>query len=59
MICQSCREKNHPGCLSADCCCGHSGSSVRPLSDAERQQVRDGTLTARVLPRETGDGADR
>jgi hypothetical protein len=58
MICKRCREKDHIGCLTADCCCGHSGSPVRPLSDAERQEFRNGTLTARVMPREAAPEVD-
>lgn len=61
MICQRCRERDHLGCLTSDCTCGHHGSPVRSLTDAERQQVRNGSLTANVMPRETDDhtGADR
>lgn len=51
MICQECRGRNHPDCLSGDCACGHHGSNVRSLTDEERQQVRNGTLTAHVMPR--------
>lgn len=53
MICQKCRDREHISCESADCCCGHVGSPVRPLTDEERQQVRNGTLTARVMPCDT------
>lgn len=52
MICRSCRGKDHLGCKSADCTCGHEGAPVRPLTDAERQDVRAGRLVANVMPRE-------
>lgn len=55
MICQPCRDRDHIGCETPHCCCGHADSPVRPLTDAERQQVRNGTLTANVMPRETTD----
>lgn len=55
MICPECREQNHTDCTSADCCCGHAGSSVRALTDAERQALRNGTLTGTVMPREAED----
>lgn len=58
MICQPCREADHIGCKSADCCCGHHGSPVRSLTDAERQEVRNGTLTARVMPRLPEESTD-
>ncbi|MCP2339194.1 hypothetical protein [Actinomadura rupiterrae] len=53
MICARCQRRDHEGCLSPDCACGHRGSPVRPLASAERQEVRAGRLTATVLPRET------
>lgn len=60
MICPNCSVQNHRDCTSADCTCGHAGSSVRALTDAERQAVRDGTLTGTVMPRETdATGGDR
>ena len=52
MICSSCCERNHANCRTADCTCGHAGTQVRPLTDAERQDVRAGRLIARVMPRE-------
>ena len=55
MICQSCRDKDHLACGSADCTCGHAGSPVRALTDAERQALRNGTLTGTVMPREAED----
>jgi len=57
VICPRCIARDHLACLSADCTCGHDGSPVRALTDAERQQVRDGKLTARVLPRGADDEA--
>ena len=59
MICDPCKDRDHIGCATADCRCGHSGSPVRPLSDAERQQVRNGTLTANVMPREISEEPER
>jgi hypothetical protein len=55
VICVSCRGQDHLGCASADCTCGHGESPVRPLTDAERQDVRAGRLAANVMPRETTD----
>lgn len=55
MICPPCRDRDHVGCESADCTCGHAGAPVRPLTDAERQDVRAGRLVANVMPRETTD----
>lgn len=57
MICGKCRNRDHLGCETSSCTCGHSGSPVRPLTNTERQAVRDGTLTAHVLPREADDEA--
>lgn len=57
MICRSCRNKNHPDCESPDCPCGHAESPVRPLTSAERQDVRAGRLVANVMPRETAESA--
>lgn len=56
MICRSCRDKNHVHCESPDCTCGHAGSPVRPLTSAERQDVRTGRLVANVMPREATEG---
>ncbi|TDD97607.1 hypothetical protein [Actinomadura rubrisoli] len=53
MICPPCRDRDHLACVSGDCTCGHAGTPVRALTGAERQAVRDGTLTAHVMPRET------
>lgn len=58
MICQRCREKSHAGCLTSDCTCGHADSGVRPLTDAERQDVRAGRLVANVMPRDTTPSAE-
>ena len=58
MICQPCRDRDHIGCATSDCCCGHAGTPVRPLTDAERQQVRNGTLSTNVMPRETSEEPD-
>lgn len=55
MICPNCSVQNHTDCTSADCCCGHAGSSVRALTDGERQALRNGTLTGTVMPREAED----
>lgn len=57
MICRRCQRGDCVGCLTSSCTCGHADSPVRPLTDAERQQVRKGTLTAHVLPGEGDDEA--
>lgn len=53
MICPKCIENDHVNCQTPDCTCGHAGTSVRPLTDLERQDVRAGRLNTNVMPRET------
>jgi hypothetical protein len=55
MICTSCTTRDHVGCQTPSCTCGHSPSPVRALTTAERHAVMLDGATGNVRVREVGD----
>jgi hypothetical protein len=51
MICPPCQTRNHEGCQSVSCCCGHQGSTVRALTHQERHEFAAGRRTEFLVPR--------
>jgi hypothetical protein len=52
MICTPCKDQNCETCESVDCCCGHDGSTVRPLTHAERHEYMLDRRTVHLMPRD-------
>lgn len=59
MICSSCRNANHPACETPDCCCGHAGSPVRPLTGEERHARALGLHSDIVRPANGSPASNR